>query len=151
MEEKMRSICLIFENNLTECISKLLDEYCNDKYEEQWIVRYNNDPCLYIWNTPLCEYDLSFVENGTPSIYSEMENPVVWAVDISGRHDGTTQVLELATALLSKFEIYLMDDYTNHFWTLEEITGNTKIEGHCFFDHRGWYEEYKKERNDGAQ
>lgn len=139
----MRSVFLVFESRLSECISKFLDDYCVMNSNcippvKQWIVLCNNDPCLYIDNIPLCENDLCFEDLGIPPLLSYMENPVVWSVDISGRHDGTTEVMGLATALLSEFPIHLMDDYTNHFWTLEEITDNKKIEGHCFFDHIGW-------------
>jgi len=87
------------------------------------------------------ETDLCFEDSGIPLPYSQMNNPVVWGVDISGRHDGTTEVMELAIALLSKFPMYVMDDYTNHCWTYEEIANETKIERHKFFDYLGWYRE----------
>jgi hypothetical protein len=54
--------------------------------------------------------------------------------------------MELATMLLSKFPMYIMDDYTAHLWTLEELTNNVKIEGHKFFDYNGWCDEMKKKR-----
>jgi hypothetical protein len=139
----MRSIFLLFESILTNDISEFLDKYCTSHSGifpvRQWIIVSDNDPCLYIDNTPLEEIDLSFEDSGIPLLYSQMKNPVVWAVDISGRHNGTAEVMELATALLSTFMMYLMDDYTNHCWTYEEITMNTKIEGHKFFDYIGWY------------
>ena len=152
----MRSVFLIFENSLSECISKFFDEYCDTNSNckipgKQWYVLNNNDPCLYIDSIPLDENDLCFEDLGTPLLFSRMENPVVWSVDISGRHDGTTEVMELVTLLLSEFPIYFMDDYTNHFWTLEEITDNKKIEGHCFFDYIGWYEENEKKRADSTK
>ncbi len=142
----MRSIFLIFESELTDDISAFLDTYCVlntncDHPIKQWIVFGNNDPCLYIDNRPLSETDLSFDDTGIPPIYVSMKNPVVWAVDISGRHDGTAEVMELVRALFAEFTVYLMDDYTNHFWTPQEIIEGNMIEGHHFFDYCGWYEE----------
>jgi len=140
----MRSVFFVFECSISENISAFLDVYCDyfnlSSTVKQWIVQCNNDPCLYIENTHLSEKDLCFEDSGIPLLFSDMANPVVWSVNISGRHDGATEVVELVTALLSEFPMYIMDDYTNHFWTLEEITYNKKIEGHCFFDHLGWHE-----------
>ena len=134
----MRSVFLLFESQLSKSVIKFLDEYCgtaNGKSpDRQWIVLCDNDPCLYVYESPLCEDDLAF-EDGIPPLYSLMEEPTVWMVDVSGRHDGTKEVMKLAAALLLNFPLYLMDDYTNHCWTLEEITGNKIIEGRCFFDH----------------
>jgi len=148
----MRSISLLFESSLINNLSEFFDEYC-DSYAgtfpvRQWIVAKDNDPCLYIDNIPVEENDMAFFDEdseGVPLPYSQMKSPIIWSVDISGRHEGTEEVMELATALLSKFPMYLMDDYTMHCWTYEEIINNVKIEGHKFFDYKGWYEEAKNE------
>ena len=141
----MRSIFLVFEGNITTTLSEFLDEYCASYSGtfpvKQWIVEKSNTPCLYIDNTPLTEDDLCFEDLGVPMLYLQMENPVVWMVNISGNHEGTTEVLELATALLSKFPMYIQDDYTQHYWTLEEITDNVEIEGYKFFDYYGRYKD----------
>jgi len=148
----MRSIFLLFESDLINDISEFLDKYCNSCSGtfpvRQWIVTKDNNPCLYIDNIPVEESDMYFDDTGgVPLPYSQMKNPIVWMVDISGRHDGTTEVIELATALLSKFSMYCMDDYTNHCWTYEEIIKKAEIEGHKFFDYMGWYEENKERVN----
>lgn len=74
--------------------------------------------------------------------------PVSVSADVSGRHPGDQQVRDLVSKLLSEFGGVAEDEYTEGFWTLNEIqseqrkpslSGDGASEGdprgHKFFDH----------------
>ena len=58
--------------------------------------------------------------------------------DISGRHAGDEQAHSFVCLLLTMFPGVAQDDYTTHCWSLEQIRNNAKIQGHAFFDYKGW-------------
>ena len=70
--------------------------------------------------------------------------------DVSGRHSGDKQVREFVSALLSEFEGLAEDEFTDGFWTLDEIRSRSRKpagsglsgrrKGHTFFDWRyAWH------------
>lgn len=63
-----------------------------------------------------------------------------WAiqVDISGRIDGTAEVVWLAGQLLSRGGV-ATDDYTDHCWTREQIEARSLVEGLRFFDYQTYH------------
>jgi hypothetical protein len=73
----------------------------------------------------------------------QTEEMVSLDIAISGRVDGKKEVFEFVKYFLSRFPGIAMDDYTDHEWSLSEITDEVKIQGHSFFDYQGWYEELK--------
>jgi hypothetical protein len=68
------------------------------------------------------------------------------SADVSGRHPSDEQVREFVSTLLSDFEGLAQDDFTEGFWTLDEIRSESRKpaasgilgrqEGHSFFDYR---------------
>jgi hypothetical protein len=63
-------------------------------------------------------------------------------VDVSGTVPGDREVRDLVLALLECVpEAVATDDYPAHGWRSEEIRDGTRIQGHCFFDYQGWYDE----------
>lgn len=64
-----------------------------------------------------------------------------WAVEItvSGRIDGSQEVCDLVTRLLSNGG-FATDDYSNHLWTLAEIESGAVAGGLRFFDFQTHYE-----------
>jgi hypothetical protein len=64
-----------------------------------------------------------------------------WAVEIgvSGRIIGTREVCDLVTRLLRNGG-FATDDYSDHFWTLEEIESGAVVGGLRFFDFQTRYE-----------
>ena len=65
--------------------------------------------------------------------------------DVSGRVDGTTEVKYFVTAALRQFNGVGEDEYSTHFWTLEEIEDNILVEGLHFFDFKGAYKLHSEE------
>ncbi|WP_223596684.1 DUF3888 domain-containing protein [Neobacillus bataviensis] len=149
----MRSVILIFEDDKQDAIIRFFDSYCNESFgewpEKQWNVLVNDDACLYI--NPIFEYEDDFIpfiedieDEDSLKILKEIDNNVVlWGIDISGRHDGRKEVTELIIQLFSVESGYAIDDYTDHFWTMEEIQNKKLIKGHAFFDFKGCYLEEK--------
>jgi hypothetical protein len=71
------------------------------------------------------------------AILGEQPTHVV-QIDVSGRHEGDKEVQKCIHVLLSRFSGVVQDEFTDHFWTLQEIQSGTQIEGHLFFDYKGW-------------
>lgn len=61
----------------------------------------------------------------------------VW-VNVSGRHDGTPEVLTCVTSLLRALSGVALDGYTDHAWTLDELQAGARVKEHPFFDYGGW-------------
>ena len=60
------------------------------------------------------------------------------AADVSGRHGGDEEVHLFVCALFGAFSGVAQDDYSEHFWSLEEIQQNTTVQGLRFFDYTGY-------------
>ncbi|MEV0136806.1 hypothetical protein AB0H83_51330 [Dactylosporangium sp. NPDC050688] len=73
-----------------------------------------------------------------------------WAVqiDVSGRIDGTEDVVHLMTLLLSRGGV-AFDDYTAHAWTLPEIQSEAQVDGLRFFDFRGYHKTWDEQGSNG--
>lgn len=71
------------------------------------------------------------------------EPTVSIVADVSGRHPADEQVRAFVCGLLSAFEGVAQDEYTNHCWSSEQIMTGYRVQGHPFFDYKGWHEEYK--------
>jgi len=78
---------------------------------------------------------------------AQTEEMVSLAVDVSGRVNGKSEIISFVQYFLSRYPGTVTDDYTDHEWSLGEITNDVKIQGHPFFDYQGWYEELKGRSN----
>jgi hypothetical protein len=57
--------------------------------------------------------------------------------NVSRRRPGGDQVAFFTFGLLSEFQGIAQDDYSNRYWTKQEIELGRQVEGHCFFDYCG--------------
>jgi hypothetical protein len=71
--------------------------------------------------------------------------PVTVSAHVSGRHPGDDEVHQFVRSLLTRFRGAAQDEYTGHMWSLEEIVSGHRVEGHRFFDYRGWYAERQRD------
>lgn len=106
-----------------------------------WIDTIGNNPCLYInierFEQIVTEPDEQ--ENFVRRFGSRPSTTVM--ADVSGRHPGGEQVQNFLSGILTKFAGVAQDDYSRHFWTLDEICSGRLVQGHPFFDYDGWYED----------
>lgn len=135
----MRSVFLLVEQQNRNVVMKNFDLCCDQSFEsssgeKQWNILKDGDGLFYI-----CEISAE-------TLFCEMEDEkyfgrigvskrkfACWQIDISGRHDGTGELLKLLHSLFSDLPGYVVDDYTNYFWTLAEIEKSVCIQGHPFF------------------
>lgn len=140
----MRSVFILIDRKDREKVIHFLNKYCNDTFvamdHEQWNVRKDGDAIFYIYETSAEEL-FSEMEEKTyfDKLDGEHKRYACWQIDISGRHDGTAEIKQLLGALFSELSGFVVDDYTDYFWTFSEIDNDTRVEGHTFFDHVGWY------------
>lgn len=144
----MRTVFVHFRDATKEQVEDLLtDTYSLQKGTQgsQWIHTVDGDPCLYIWIHPDLEDDCE-PEEFADLLDSLGGKPTVTVIaNVSGRHPGDMQVREFVSKLLTKFKGLASDDFTEGFWTLDDIlSGETKPyrwqDGkrvRTFFDYRG--------------
>jgi len=59
---------------------------------------------------------------------------VGFAIDVSGRHDGRSEVTEVVVSLLDRWGGVANDDFSDHFWNRHEISSDQFVGGYKFFD-----------------
>lgn len=79
-----------------------------------------------------------YPKEGDPVLYINVldESALTVTADVSGRSEGTTEVIAFVSGLLGEFDGVATDDFTDHFWTLEEIERGELEDGTKFFDSR---------------
>jgi hypothetical protein len=132
----------LIKTTLEELNNYLSQNYAHDPRIDisEWIdVDDANDPVLYINMMESKSWEQSYGElnEGLNAILGEQPTHVV-QIDVSGRHEGDQEVQKCIHVLLSRFSGVVQDEFTDHFWTLQEIQSGTQIEGHLFFDYKGW-------------
>lgn len=137
----MRSVFMLFETRHRDAVVEFLDQYCDEKFKKrettQWNVLKNGDGMFYIDEISMDQL-LMEIGDDSPYLYilETLQKPLCcWQIDISGRHDGTVEIKQLLHELLSQINGFAMDDFTEYFWTLEEIENGTLVEGRAFFDY----------------
>lgn len=138
----MRS-AFIFLDYLQEEIIEFLNVNFNGFDNLQWTVHKDNDPVLYIrfdeersLLNDLAECEINLLRAKFRSFPCQ-----ILTIDISGRHHGEKELLNFLKVLLDRFDALVMDDYTEHLWTYEEICNGVKVRNHKFFDFIGWHNE----------
>ena len=63
------------------------------------------------------------------------------AVDISGRIPGDSEAASISIDVLSRFYGFAQDDYSYYLWSLDAIKSGAKVNGHGFFDYKGWHKQ----------
>lgn len=124
--------------HLSGCTDAQLASALSEMYpgrKEPWLHMADDDPCLYIRILQADEAESWFPEELAPALrHFGGVVPLTVVADVSGRHDGTTQVRQLAVALLSRFKGIAEDEYSDRLWSLDEIQRDACVDGHRFFD-----------------
>ena len=68
------------------------------------------------------------------SILGEEPTLAVYA-DVSGRFPGDAEARLFVTSILHQFQGVAVDDYADHWWTVDEVEHNTIVDGLHFFDY----------------
>jgi hypothetical protein len=137
--DDVRSCFFIFEEQNKNVIKDFLSSCCGESHDEkQWNILKNGAGLLYISIYP-AEKLFNEIENNTHFYKTgNMQPPLLCCqIDVSGRYDGTPEIIYLFTRLFDRVKGYAMDDYTDYFWSFEEIKNNVLVEGHRFFDFSG--------------
>ena len=147
----MRSVYVYLKSAPLTDVSEWLTRNCvYQGIDSPWLVVKENDPVMYIRIEPGNEY-MAFMakhdcEDEIEAVVQAFGGPpsLVIIVDISGRHDGTSEVHDLMKGLLSTYDGYAQDDFSEHLWSYEQIADSSEYAGHPFFDFKGWYREDRK-------
>lgn len=104
----------------------------------------------YLWIYFADNFDREFDPEEWAQLVHQLgaEPTVVVMADVTSLHPGHRQVLAFLTSLLQAFTGVAMDDYTLHLWSLEELQSGHYVEGHPFFDSRGWSAEIDSRLDD---
>ncbi|WP_161405406.1 hypothetical protein [Paenibacillus silvestris] len=137
----IRSVFVLLDLDSRDSIINTINSMCINYKDLQWIYKNHQDSLLYIEFNEKKSF-LNEIEDTDENAFllERIKSDVVLQIDISGRHPGDKEVLQIVKELLSKFNGYAMDDYSDHLWTLEEIQNGTKYRELKFFDYIGWYE-----------
>jgi len=137
----MRTVLVHLRNTNQEDVAQFLEATYPRQGGPIWIVEVRGDPCLFIdfYRDAESEFEpddfaqLGRFFGGAPSVSI--------AADVSGRHGGEEQVRAFVSTMLNRFDGRAQDDYTAHFWTLDEIRAGHRVQRHEFFDYMGWFKE----------
>src|SRR5882724_6249983 len=122
----MRSVWLHLRSASEEQVVNFLKHTYTRQKGPPWICDVRGDACLYIDIDREMELELE------PELLAKLRKelkggPTVSVVaDVSGRHSGDKQVREFVSALLSEFEGLAEDEFTDGFWTLDEILSRSR-------------------------
>ena len=131
-----------FYMHCNECtIHRIKDEKFEDGFE--YNLEDMNENSLFIRDEKGWAIQDIYKDTATIEILCSMQKIVLLSVDISGRADSTPEIFLLVKTFLSEISGYVMDDYTEHLWTLDEIKNRTRHNRHVFFDFKGWFDEGK--------
>ena len=135
----MRSVFVVLWNATREGVARVLDGCGVKDGPGRWVVESGGEPVLYVgWHDEL------YVEaevDGDLRRMIEGRAFVAVGADVSGRVGGEAKVRGFIERMLTAFDGFALDDYTDLPWSLEEIRGGVAKKGHRFFDYAGWYEE----------
>lgn len=133
----MRSVIVLLRDTTKAEVAGCLQEACPGQAGPPWDWLVGSEPYLYI-DFSDCIED---VGGSTAAQAALGQTPsVIVIADISGRHPGDAEVRMFLRLLLHRFRGIAKDDFTEHGWTLDEIETGQLVEGHGFFDYKGWYE-----------
>jgi len=142
----MRTVLVHLRNTTEEQVVNFLKRTYTYQAGPPWICDVGGDACLYI--NIYRDMELESEPESIANLCNELRcRPTVSiSADVSGRHPGDEQVREFVSILLSQFEGLAQDEFTEGFWTLDEIRSECRKptasglsgrqEGHSFFDYR---------------
>ena len=143
----MRSV-IVHLDGCTEADAADLLDIVYPEQRHPWVDFVERDACLYIDFYRHHYYGIEF----DPEVLVELKSrfhgqlPLGIIANVSGRHDGTQQVLRFVRTLLMWRTGVATDDYTDHLWSLTEIEAEARYDGLAFFDYDGYSKRYDSGR-----
>jgi|HubBroStandDraft_6_1064221.scaffolds.fasta_scaffold463028_1 hypothetical protein len=142
---RMRTVLVHLRSATEEQVKSFLTHTYPRQFGPPWICDVDGDACLYINISR--DMALYFEPEELASLLKQLGGALTVSVsaDVSGRHPGDEQVRDFVYKLLSQFEGLAEDDYTEGFWTQDDIQserrkprrgGRGRPDGHTFFDYR---------------
>lgn len=137
----MRTVLVHLRSGTEEQIAESLSRTYTKQKGPPWICDAGGDACLYI---NIHRVSIEFEPEKLASLRKELGGDLRVSVsaDVSGRHPGDEQVRDFVYRLLSEFGGLAEDDWTDGWWTLDDVMSERKrtstLSGEChtFFDHR---------------
>src|ERR1700689_4123236 len=116
----MRTVLVHLRSGTEEEVAEFLSGTYPRQKGPPWICDVNGDGCLYI--NVYCGW-VGFAAEKAATLLKELGCDLLVSVsaDVSGRHPGDEQVRDFAYGLLSEFGGLAEDDWTDGWWTLDEI------------------------------
>ena len=153
----MRSVLVALRNATEQQVAGFLDQAYPGR-------RATGGACSEPRWTAMCHGDsvlsIGFYRDGPSEFEPDQWDQLVVALggapgacliaDVSGRHAGNEQVDAFVKLVLERFDGLAQDDDWEHFWSLAELTGGDRVQGHPFFDTIGWYEERNRKQELGT-
>jgi hypothetical protein len=139
----MRTVIVHLRNATEEQVEQFLSNTYPAQEGPPWVCFVEGDACLYI--DVYRHLAIEFEPERVAALHSALgcAPSVSVSADVSGRHAGDEQVGDFVFKLLSAFEGLAGDEYTEGFWTLDDIKSDRRKpstlkgrpDGHTFFDH----------------
>jgi hypothetical protein len=134
----MRSVVIHLVDTTHEAVSARLSRFVGHSDPVEW--RYpRHKPALYI------EFYNTFENEFEPGELLPLESAlgrmpdVTVIAQVSGRVPGDVELRELAECLLGTFRGLAKDEFSDHYWTIEEIRAKASFGGLSFFDYARWH------------
>lgn len=131
----MRGIIIHFRKVSEEEIAQWLNFNLSKRIEfNDWEFPNSVNPVLWIdiYQDYLTEFEPYERSKLIKTLGNEPSTSV--AVNISGRIEGTKESKEFVLKILSFFDGLVSDDYSEHFWSKQEIEEDKTFEGKKFLD-----------------
>ena len=136
----MRSILIHFQSENESLVGDWLDKAATRMEAQEWHLRSGGQTILS------CRLSDDF-SDWSPGELDSLRNAVpapslYLQADVSGRIPGDDEVKALWQGVLDIVPAArVQDDHTEHLWTREELDRGTLVQGHPFFDYKGWCDE----------
>jgi len=134
----MRSAVIHLVNTTRQEVSARLSRFVGHSDPVEW--RYpRHKPALYI------EFYHTFDSEFEPAELQQLESAlgkmpdVTVIAQVSGRVPGDVELRDLAECLLGTFRGVAKDEFSDHYWTIEEIRAKVSFGGLSFFDYARWH------------
>ena len=117
----MRTVFVHLRNATMDQVEEFLDRTYPSPKGSGWIYSIDGDPCLYIdfYRDLNSEAEPEEIVNLVTALGGHPTVSV--GADVSGRHPGDLEVGEFVRRFLTEFEGVAQDDFTEGFWTLDDI------------------------------
>jgi hypothetical protein len=137
----MRIVGVIFKGTSLDRVETWLDNFAA-RADDQWVYPAGqHEVVLYIRIPKDLKKEFETYEYTELSLALRVEPSIGLFAHINGRYEGTKEATLFVTSILKQFEGVAFDEFTNHWWTLDEIVNDKIIGGFHFFD---YLEQYRR-------